>query len=221
MFKRRLTTSDIFLILVNGVPLYGVWFENWDARMVFLVYCLETIIIGIINVLKMAAVTILVKPTDYWNNNGVSNKASGWFFILFFILHYGIFVFVQTQLFFGVSGLIKGHSLFSGYAQIPALLGNEGKLLLAIFITYYTLQTLFSFFQSGEYKTISMARLMFQPYTRIIVQQLAVIIGSIFLGFGAGKIFILVFVLIKIGIEVYIRPDRFLDKIEEANSAKQ
>ena len=221
MFKRRLTTSDIFLILVNGVPLYGVWFENWDARMVFLVYCLETIIIGIINVLKMAAVTILVKPTDYWNNNGVSNKASGWFFILFFIMHYGIFVFVQTQLFFGVSGLIKGHSLFSGYAQIPALLGNEGKLLLAIFITYYTLQTLFSFFQSGEYKTISMARLMFQPYTRIIVQQLAVILGSIFLGFGAGKIFILIFALIKIGIEVYIRPDRFLDKMQEANSAKK
>ena len=221
MFKRRLTTSDIFLILVNGVPLYGVWFENWDARMVFLVYCLETIIIGIINVLKMAAVTILVKPTDYWNNNGVSNKASGWFFILFFILHYGIFVFVQTQLFFSVSGLIKGHSLFSGYAQIPALLGNEGKLLLAIFITYYTLQTLFSFFQSGEYKTISMARLMFQPYTRIIVQQLAVILGSIFLGFGAGKIFILIFALIKIGIEVYIRPDRFLDKMQEANSAKK
>ena len=221
MFKRRLTTSDIFLILVNGVPLYGVWFENWDARMVFLVYCLETIIIGIINVFKMAAVTILVKPTDNWNNNGVSNKASGWFFILFFILHYGIFVFVQTQLFFGVSGLIKGQSLFSGYAQIPALLGNEGKLLLAIFITYYTLQTLFSFFQSGEYKTISMARLMFQPYTRIIVQQLAVILGSIFLGFGAGKIFILIFALIKIGIEVYIRPDRFLDKMQEANSAKK
>lgn len=220
MFKRKLTIPEILLILVNLVPLYGVWFEQWDARMVFLVYCLETVIIGILNVLKMAAVTILVRPKEDWNNNGRHSLQSGWFFILFFILHYGFFVFVQTQLFFGVSGLMKGISLFGTYARIPALLGNEGKILLGIFIAYYTLQTLFSFFQSGEYKRISLARLMFQPYLRIFVQQIVVIVGSLFLSFGADKIFILVFVLIKILIELFVKFDRYLDIMEKKNAGK-
>ena len=103
MFKRKLTTGDFALILVNLVPLYGVWFREWDARQVFLVYCLETVIIGVFNVLKMAAVTIFVKPKDEWQNAGSSSMQSGWFFILFFIVHYGVFVFVQTQIFFSVS----------------------------------------------------------------------------------------------------------------------
>ena len=58
MFKRKLTISDFFLIVVNLVPLYGVWFEGWDAKQVFIVYCLETVIIGIINVVKMACINI-------------------------------------------------------------------------------------------------------------------------------------------------------------------
>jgi len=162
MFKRGLIATDYLLILVNLVPLYGVWFEGWDARMVFLVYCLETIIIGIMTILKMAALTLFVKTEEKWKINGKSSRQTGWFLILFFTLHYGIFVFVQTQLFFGVSGLMKGTSMMSGYAQIPALLGNEGKILLAIFICYYTLETIFNFFLSGEYKRISLAKLIFQ-----------------------------------------------------------
>lgn len=57
-------------------------------------------------------------------------------------------------------------------------------------------------------------KLMFQPYGRIIVQQFVVIVGSMFLGFGAGKIFILVLAVIKIYFEVYINFDRIIAKTE-------
>ena len=100
MFKRKLTTSDILLITVNLIPLYGVWFEGWDAARMFLVYCMETILIGIFNVIKMAVITLFVKPTDDWQTENSSSKMSGWFFIFFFIVHYGIFVTVQTGIFF-------------------------------------------------------------------------------------------------------------------------
>lgn len=204
MFKHKLTISDLLLILVNLVPLYGVWALNWDARIVFLVYCMETVIIGLANVLKMAVVTVFVRPKDNWESNGKITLQSGWFFILFFIMHYGLFVFVQTQLFFGVSGLGKSGSFFGNYSQIPVLLGNEGKMLLLIFLLYYALQTYFDFFANNRFRTISLNRLMFEPYIRIFIQQLVVITGSIFLSFGAGKIFILVFVVVKIGFEVMI-----------------
>ncbi len=210
MFKRKLSLSDLLLIVVNIIPLYCVWFEGWNASQVFLVYCLETVIIGLVTVLKMACVTLFVKKTDTWQNGGSFTKVSGWFFIFFFIIHYGFFVFVQTQIFFSVSGLMPGHTMLSGYSKIPALLGDNGKLLLLIFIMYYSVQNFIEFFMNGNYKTISMGRLMFEPYIRIFVQQFVVILGSMFLSFGAGKIFILVFVFIKIYFELIINYNRLL-----------
>lgn len=219
MLKRKLTAADYFLIFVNLIPLYGVWFEDWSASQVFLVYCLETVIIGVINVVKMACVTIFVRSKDVWENGGTTSMQSGWFFIFFFIAHYGFFVLVQTQIFFGVSGIGDDASFFGKYARVPALLGDNGKLLLLIFITYYTLQNIFGFFVNGAYKTISLGRLMFEPYMRIFVQQVVVILGSIFLSFGAGKVFILIFIVVKIFFELFVNFGRFLDIAER--KAKQ
>ena len=220
MFKRKLTTGEYLLIIVNLIPLYGVWFEGWNASQMFLVYCLETIIIGIVNVLKMACVTFFVRKKDTWQNGGKSTMLSGWFFIFFFIMHYGFFVFVQTQIFFSVSGLVPGGSFLTSYSKIPALLGDNGKLMLLIFIAYYTFQNVFDFFLSGNYKTISLGRLMFEPYIRIFVQQFVVIIGSMFLSFGAGKIFILIFIIIKIFFELSVNYNRLLAIAEKREKLK-
>ena len=220
MLKRKLTAGDYLLIIVNLIPLYGVWFEGWSATQMFLVYCLETVIIGIVNVLKMACVTIFVRKKDSWQNGGSSSMQSGWLFIFFFIVHYGFFVFVQTQIFFNVSGLVPDGSFMMNYARIPALLGHEGKLMLLIFVTYYTLQNIFDFFLSGSYKTISLGRLMFEPYMRIFVQQFVVILGSMFLSFGAGKIFILVFIAAKIYFELFINFNRLLTIAEKRERLK-
>lgn len=221
MFKKKLSVSNYLLILVNLVPLYCVWFEGWNASVVFLVYCLETVMIGLVNVLKMAAVTLFVKRTDVWDSGGSTSMQSGWFFIFFFIMHYGFFVFVQTQIFFNVSGLIPGSAFIANYSKIPALLGDNGKLMLLIFIAYYTLQNFYDFFMSGKFKTISLGRLMFEPYLRIFVQQFVVILGSIFLNFGAGKIFILIFIIAKIFFELFVNFNRFLEIAEKKERLKK
>jgi len=221
MFKRKLTISDFFLIVINLVPLYGVWFEGWDAKQIFLVYCLETVIVGLINVIKMACVTILIKKRDVWENGGSTTMQSGWFFIFFFIIHYGFFVFIQTQIFFGVTSMIPDGSMLMRYSRIPELLGPHGRLLILIFIAYYTVQNLYTFFDSGTYKTISMGRLMFEPYVRIFVQQIVVILGSMFLTFGAGKIFMLVFVAIKLCFELFFNFSRYLEMAEKRQKLKE
>lgn len=221
MFKRKLTIPDFLLILVNLIPLLGVWFNEWNARQVFLVYCMETVIIGVINVLKMIFVTLFIKKEDVWENGGSTSMQSGWLFIFFFIFHYGFFVFIQTQIFFAVSSTIPGSSLLTKYAKIPELLGPNGLILLLIFIAYYTMENLFGFFSSGTYKTISMGRLMFEPYMRIFVQQIVVIVGGIFLSFGAGKIFVVVFILTKIFFEVIINYNRILEIAEKKERLKR
>ncbi len=220
MKLRRLTPSDYFIILANLIPVYGVWFLGWNAAQIFLVFCLETVIIGLFNVIKMGCVTLFVRTKDVWSKNGGITMVGGLFFIIFFIFHYGFFVLVQTQIFFGVSGIIKDHTMFGGYGSVPAALGNEGQLLLLIFIAYYTLHTLSSFFLSGEYKTISMSKLMYQPYGRIFVQQFVVIVGSMFLSLGLSKVFILILVIVKVAFELFINFDAFFDQAE-ADSKKK
>jgi hypothetical protein len=57
-----------------------------------------------------------------------------------------------------------------------------------------------------------MMLLMFQPYGRIFVQQVIVIIGSMFLALGSDKGFILIFAVVKIIADVYLSFDKILDK---------
>jgi len=219
MFKRKLTISDFFLIAVNLVPVFGVWFEGWDARKIFIVYCIETVIVGLVTILKMAGVTLFVQSKHVWNNNGAKSMQSGFFFIIFFIVHYGFFVFVQTQIFFSVTDLNQSAIGFGIYSKIPAMLGHEGRLMVLIFMIYYTAQGLFGFFGSGQYKTISMTRLMMQPYVRIFIQQFIVIIGGMLLAFGAYNLFILVMALTRLSIELFVDLDGLMEK-EEKNNLK-
>jgi Family of unknown function (DUF6498) len=209
----KLTRSDYFLIAANLVPVVGALFFNWDAKAIFLVYCLETIIIGILNLVKMGIVTA-VRKTDTWYNQGSSTKQSGLFFMFFFLIHYGLFVTVQMGLFFGASGIGDGSNItvFNFFYKWPQLITNDSIIMLAAFAISYGLKMIYDFIRSGEYKTIPMMVLMFQPYGRIFVQQFTVIVGSIFLSFGAGKIFVIVFAAVKIFFEVYVNFDHILEK---------
>ena len=91
MIKKALNTIRLFFNCRQPVPVAGVWFWNWSPEEVFLVYCLETMIIGIFNLLKMGIVTA-TRKTDIWYNGPSRTKQSGLFFMLFFLVHYGIFV---------------------------------------------------------------------------------------------------------------------------------
>ena len=66
MYRRKLQIGDIFLILVNLLPLAGVLYYDWDPKQVFLIYCVETLIIGAFNVIKMLVV-LIHKPRQPWD----------------------------------------------------------------------------------------------------------------------------------------------------------
>ena len=213
MFKRTLTQSDIFLMAANLLPVVGVWFFGWNPKEVFIVYCFETIIIGFYNLVKMAAITA-VKKTDIWQNNGTQTRVSGFVFMLFFLVHYGMFVVVQMGLFFGVSGIGDEYkiSFFNFFYKWPQLITHDAMIMLGVFFISNGYKTVTEFFIPGLYKTTPLGIQMFQPYMRIFIQQFAVILGSMFLVFGAGKIFILVFAFVKIAFEVYLNYEGVLNK---------
>ncbi|TMI98038.1 MAG: hypothetical protein E6H06_00225 [Bacteroidetes bacterium] len=213
MFKRTLTQSDIFLIVANLLPVFGVWFWNWNPMTVFIVYCLETIIIGFFNLLKMGIATAYRK-TDIWYNGNYQARVSGIFFMLFFLVHYGMFVAIQMGLFFAVSGLADQFNIgfFSFFFKWPQLIGSDAYIMIGAFVLSYGYKTVSEFLLTGQYRRVPLGILMFQPYMRIFVQQVTVILGSMFLAFGAGKIFILVFALVKIVFEVYVNYEGLMNK---------
>lgn len=211
--KNRFTFSDLILIVVNIVPVWGVWFEGWRAVEVFLVYCIESVIIGGFNILKML-LTTFVKKRDVWENQGSTSLMSGYFFIFFFIFHYGLFVFIQMNIFLGT--IRMGHAsnipegVFEFLFHFTRYLSPEIQWLLLTFVVSYALQTLKDFVFTGYFKNAEMMLLMFQPYPRIFVQQFVVIIGGFALMLGAGKLFILIFAVVKIFFEVMIDYERML-----------
>ncbi len=204
LFQKNLTASQMMLIIINIIPLVGVWFYGWDAKSIFLVYCLESVIIGLFNFFQLWLIT-LVKKKDVWDET-TSTKQSGYFFMFFFLAHYGIFIFVQLSIFLGImqfdgKSISVADLLLHFYRYIPPY----AQYLLLSFVVGYAFIVMKEFILSGKYKEISMAEQMFSPYGRILVQQLVVILGSFFLLLNEqGKIFMLVFVAIKILFDVFL-----------------
>jgi len=211
-FNRKLTRGDYFLIAANLVPVFGVWFLGWSATEAFIVYTLETLIVGVLTLMKLAVIT-LVRGKDTWYSQGTSSKMSGLFFMVFFTMHFGLFALVQTSIFSQFANITPpGKGMFYFFFHWYSFINNDIAIMLTGIAISYLVRSFFPFIASGEYKTISMMRVMFQPYGRIFIQQFIVILGSMFLSFGLGKIFILVFAGVKIFFEVYIHFESIINK---------
>jgi len=204
--KIRFNSTDILLILVNLVPIWGVWVKDWNVKEIFLVYCLESVIMGGYNVLMMWSTT-LFKKKEEWVSGNSSSIVSGYYFILFFIAHYGLFIFIQMGMFISIAHIsnLNFTDTFSFLFHLRRYLTSSTYEHLLLFIASYGIIVLKDFFMPGLYKTASLGSLMFAPYVRVFVQQFCLLIGGILLVFSLGKIFMLVFVFVKIFFEVVLK----------------
>jgi hypothetical protein len=84
MIKRKISGSDLLLILANLIPVFGVWFLGWSPTEAFIVYAMETMIVGILTILKMLIATIAKAKMNGmpWENNPEKR------FLLYFLLYY-------------------------------------------------------------------------------------------------------------------------------------
>lgn len=200
--NHKLSISNITLILANLVPLIGVLFLGWDGKGVFVIYILETVIIGILNVIKMTVVYLL---NSNRNEPGAvpGQTVTGWGLIPFFIFHYYFFIFVQSVLFFAFSGVwgpSGGPEPFHIFAQFsPYVLGGTSLAIISLTIAN-VFDLIEDFILSGKYRETSMSTLMFQPYKRIFLQQFVVILGGfIFMLSGSAVAVAVLFILLKTG----------------------
>ncbi len=171
IFRKKLRRDDWLIIVSNLIPVAGVWFLGWSAVDAFIVYALETLIIGILTVLKLIIATIF-RGKDTWHTSGQSSKVSGLFFIIFFILHFGIFAAVQTSIFAGVAGIIPpGRGMMYFFFNWWEYITGDINQMLAGFVISYFLRDFLPFILKKEYSSVSMMLIMFQPYGRVVIQQ--------------------------------------------------
>ena len=213
MLKRKLTQADIYLIAANLLPVYGVWVLDWNAVEVFIVYEMETLIVGMLTVLKLAIASLSGNNNNDWYVGDKKTKQPGLLFIIFFVVHFGIFAAVQTSIFAESANINPpGSGLLFFFFRWYTFINKDIAIMLCGFVVSWLARSFIPFIVNREYKTASMMRLMFQPYGRIIIQQLTVLLGSMFLVLGGGKIFVFIFAFVKIFVEVYMNFDSILNR---------
>ena len=205
---RDLPPSAIVLVAANLVPLVGVVGFHWTVLSVLLLYWFENVVIGAFNVLKMA----------FANPKSLASDAIKLFLIPFFIFHYGMFAFAHGMIILGFFGHATRFS--PGPAAFAAALRDAGVGwgVVAIAVSHG-----FSFFQnywmSGEYRNASPQVLMAQPYARVVVLHVAILIGGFgTVALGSPAVVLVVLVMLKTGIDLraHLAERRKLGMVETA-----
>jgi Family of unknown function (DUF6498) len=213
-FKKSLFVSDYIIILMNLVPLAGVWLLGWNPAQLFLIYCFESIIVGMFTIIKMALFPF-IGPEDFWLEQKKNKYLATLGFILFFIFHFGIFVSVQLIIFISTSEIAETMNPFKLFSNSSEILDGYTKVLLLVFIGVYALQTGMEYIFKKGYQEANLVMLMFTPYIRIFVQQFVVILGGVFISAGAGKLFMIFFVAVKLFFEVRIDYDTYFSSLKD------
>jgi hypothetical protein len=192
-FKR---VSVIVLILTNLVPIYAVLFMHWDAFLVVFLFWTENIIIGFFNVLKMA-----FAPPDTTGKWG--KRAS---IIPFFCVHYGMFALVHGALVFAIfGGMFEQDDLFAGISETYHSLINPafGWAVLALAVSH-AVSFIVNYIGKGEYKKTTLGQLMVQPYGRVIVLHITVLIGGfLVMALGSPVVGLILLIAIKTYVDIY------------------
>ncbi len=211
--------SAILLVAVNAIPLIGVAFWGWSLMMILVLYWIESGIVGVINVFKIARaeggddgavdvdggrVTIRISGAAAGMGRGA--------IIGFFVMHYGIFWVVHgvfiflLPLFAGLStGLVPGPMDF-GPLPLDGLLLSAALLAASHGVSFFT-----NYLGRGEYLRATPTGQMMSVYGRVVALHVTVVAGALVIGaFGApiAALYLLVGIKTVIDLVLHVREHR-------------
>jgi hypothetical protein len=194
----RYRNSAWVLVAANALPLFGVLLLGWDAFSIVALYWTENVVIGAINVLKMVACKPDANEIDWSQFKGAAamNKAVRvyahhgikLFFIPFFIVHYGLFCLVHGVFIFAIfKREAGGFGPFGGFDNFLRVFSSEHLWIAVLgFAVSHLWSFVVNYLGRGEYRKTTVPILMFQPYARVVVLHVAILIGGI-VAFALGS----------------------------------
>ena len=208
----RITLSVAALTLANLVPLVGVFFFHWDAAAIVLLYWTENLVLGGYNILKM----IVLKPK---NAGGHLGKL---FIIPFFCVHYGAFCAVHgffLLAFFHLGGEstlpTPGHDWPGPLVFVQLLVSVVSQLWesrpegmewpVLMLVASHGVSFVQNYLRGGEYKALTLSKLMSQPYKRIVITHIAIIAGGVpVMALGSPAPLLVILIAMKIGMDIWM-----------------
>ncbi len=200
--KLRAYVTSAALITGNLVPLWGVFFGGWNVAVLFLLYWLENIVVGLFSILRMATCW---DPAQGRSEN-LRMKALT---IPFFIFHYGAFT-----AWHGIMLYAFFHDLLKEAATspLPALgawtwlgwrPGGEFLLALVSLVASHTLSFILFFLVNGEFRKAKAPNEMLRPYVRIVLLHVTILVGAFPVALtGQASWAVVLFVALKIGMDL-------------------
>ena len=199
--RLRRPVSLAALLLVNTVPLIGVFAWGWDAAAIVILYWSENLIIGALNIVKML----------------VASPVGGIFMSLFFLVHYGGFCAVHGMFVLSLTdqedtGL--GDMTWPFLLVFVELLVNVIQRVLSVapiewivgFVALalsHSFSLVVNYFLGGEYRHKNTGQLMGEPYGRVMIMHFAVILGALAVtALGEPVGLLLVLIALKVVIDV-------------------
>lgn len=207
--------SSTVLLLANLLPLGGVLWFGWDVLGILLLYWAETVVVGLVNVLRMSTCEtrgaighMLPQPPltetaslRYRHLPSLPSAAIKLALIPFFIVHYGLFCVAHLS---AVIGLFAPQGLEAPVGQtLPDLWQDAYWLPLAAIAASHLYSYGANFMGAGEFRKTHIMALMQRPYGRIVAMHLAILIGAgAYTWLGSPFPLLLVLVLAKTVIDL-------------------
>ncbi len=170
----------LMALAVNALPILGVTVWGWSLGALVILYWIENLIVGAVNLARMG----LVAAKD-----GPAGLAGFAFLGPFFTFHYGMFCFVHGVFVVGMFGGSGGP--FSAIPQgaspdqfVPAAVSGLSTatphfMLAVLAIAAFKIAAFFLVFVGqGEFRRTNLSAQMGAPYGRIIFLHLAIFAGA-------------------------------------------
>lgn len=194
------------IVLFNSVPAVGVLFFGWDAKLLILAYFTETLIAILFHALRLWYVNFRwgsepetkYKAAELERANGGQRMPVS-FLPVFMMAFYGLFCFVQLMILGGFAEREFPDGIFTHLYRAAI-----GPLAWAIG-SFVFLQTSRLFMEAirSEYAFTPAEAIFFQPFRRILVQQLAVILGGFFILLSGVFVYVFLLVLVNLALDLF------------------
>lgn len=199
VFSRPWPSSAGFLIAANLVPLLMVLFAGWTLGEILALYWLESAVIGLFNILKMLSAPRAVPEGDISVRVPFILSFLGRLFMCaFFAVHFGGFMAVHGVF---LVAIIRKFGIMGPDTDLLRFVLGLKWAVLALAASHG-----FSFvvnYLGGERNAASAQALLAQPYPRIIVMHLTIILGMFLMFFvGRSAAILVLFAALKIGVDL-------------------
>ena len=186
------------LLLANSVTIFLALSQGWDVTTLMWSFWLQSVIIGVMNVVKILSLKNLPEKTSsgITTSSLISNPVIAKRLIAgFFITHYGAFH--LAYLFF-----------------LSLIFTNKGTDFKAVFLTggIFLLNHIFSYFYHAQEEGTTpkdISKILFGPYARVFPMHIAIIAGGFL---GTGPVMLLAFLLLKTGVDALMHIFKHLTK---------